>query len=524
MIVPAVPAFNYVALLATICLFAFGCSKPTESHTEEPQDEHSAEEEAGHSEDIVLTSEAAKIAGIETGTAGMRQMQGELKVAGVVTNTGKGLALVTPPVAGRITRLLAAVGDSVNAGQPIAILESSDLAIASGEVSRAQQGILIAKSGVQEANAQVDLARGKLRTAQQTVTRQQQLAKAGAFSQAPLQAAQQQLNEAEAELKSAKAEEVVHKAQIERAERLYAQELISRSELEQAKLELTQDMIRQERASQQIAIAKQAFARETEISEKRLLVSREVQAAEGDARAANLELQQARIKLKSAQAAVATAARGLTIARSSYAALSGNAGSGGSTFTVVAAISGIIADRKVTIGQAVDRGEEICEIENLDSVWVTASVPEKVISKAIVGATADVRVASFPNRVFTGSIQVVSNRLDPKSRTMPVQVLVVNRDGALRTDMFATVTLGVGANASVLTVPNTAIIDDGDRKVLYVAEEEGKYEERAVQIGRTTKGLTEILSGLEAGTKIVTKGAFALKSEKQKAELKGHEH
>jgi multidrug efflux pump subunit AcrA (membrane-fusion protein) len=90
--------------------------------------------------------------------------------------------------------------------------------------------------------------------------------------------------------------------------------------------------------------------------------------------------------------------------------------------------------------------------------------------------------------------------------------------------MFASVSLGVGSSSRALAVPSSAIVADGDRKLLYIAEDGGKYEERVVETGRVQEDLIEIVSGLDIGDRFVVKGAFVLKSEKVKAELKGHEH
>jgi RND family efflux transporter MFP subunit len=183
----------------------------------------------------------------------------------------------------------------------------------------------------------------------------------------------------------------------------------------------------------------------------------------------------------------------------------------------------VVTHREATVGQAVERTTEICEIENLRSVLVTASVPEKEIGKAVKGARAQLTVKAFPNRIFTGVVQVVGSRLDPKSRTMPVHVLVDNADGSLRTDMFATVSLGVGASNMALAVKRSALVDDGDNKVVFVDKGGGKFEEIPVEVGRTRGDSVEIVSGIEPGANVVVKGAFVLKSEKNKSELKGEE-
>lgn len=499
--------------------------KEEAGHSDEPggADEH-AEGEEGHTEDIVLTAEAAKIAGIEVGEARLMPMQGQVKVTGVVQNTAQGRAVVTPPVAGKVTRVLVKVGDEVRAGQPIATLQSAELAQASAGIIEAQRSVITAQAAVREAKAEIDLANAKLRTSRLNLRRQQEFARTGAFSQPALQAAQKDLNEAEALLESAQQEQVVHEAQLERAERLFKQELISKTELEQARLEVQQDKTKQANARRQIDIAKATFERERSIAQRGLSNSREIQTAEAEVRSASIEVQQAKIRHATAVSGVAGANKGVQAARVAFSAQAGGSRAGGGMLTVVAPIAGVVTDVEVTLGQAVERTTEICEVENLKSVLVMAKVPEKQIALAQRGTSAQIKVSAYPNQVFTGVVQVVSGRLDPKSRTMPVQILVDNSAATLRADMFATVFLGVGAKNEALAIPSSAVVEDGDTTVVYIAEEGGKYEERAVQLGRTQGLYVEILSGLEPGAKVVTKGAFVLKSEKVKSELKGHEH
>jgi len=530
---------SYILIALLISLAASGCKGGAKAgtdehgheagHEEAGHDESTHKEEAGHAEgehteDIVLTPEAAKIAGIEIGEARMMPMQGELSVPATISATAQGKAVVTPPSAGQITRILVKVGQTVRAGQPIATLQSGDLAEASARVIDAERDVFDRRAAVKEAQSQVDLANAKLRTAQQVLTRQQAFAKTGAFSQPALQAAQKEVADAEAELERGKQDQLVHEAQLERAERLYTQELISRTELEQARLEVATDKIRQRNAERRIELAKSAYEREKSISERGLLNSREIQAAEGDVRAANLEVQQAKIKLASARESVQGAQKGIQAAQTGYRAQAGTGRAAGGSLTVSAPISGIVTDFEATIGQAVERTTELCEIENLKSVLVIASVPEKQLSQAMMGGSALITVNAFPRRSFKGVIQVVGRRLDPKTRSMPVHILVENVDGALRAGMFARASLGVGASTSALAVPQEAIVEDGDVRKLYIAEEGGKYEEKVVVLGRTQGDFVEVVSGLEPGAKIVVKGAFVLKSEKVKSELKGHEH
>lgn len=504
-----------------IILALAGCRGPSETaHA----DEHAEET---HEEGIVLTREAAKIAGIEIGEASMRPMQEEIEVPGTVVSTSQGRAVVTPPVAGKVVQIHVRIGQRVEAGQAIVTLRSADLAQSSAAIIEAQRGILAAQAIEREAKAEVDLAKARRRTAEAALARQRAFAKTGAFSQPALQAAQRELADAEAERDRGRQDQTVHQAQLERAETLYRQELISRTELEQARLEVATDQIRQRNAERRIELAKASHDREQKIAAQNLANSREIQTAEAEVRAAALAVSQAEIRRTSAIAAVAGARKGLDAARLAYHAQAGGQGSGGDVVTVAAPIGGVVNDLRVDLGQAVERTTQVCEIENLRTVWVVAHMPEKEIAKAKKGARARITIGALPNRTFHGIVQSVGNRLDPQTRATPVQIVVENADGALRAEMFATVALGVGRAGPALAAPKSALVAIGDRRVVYVLQEEGDelhFEERAVETGRAQGDHVEITRGLDPGERLAVKGGFVLKSEKIKSELKGHEH
>lgn len=506
----------WMAVIGAAVILA-GCSKNEPAKPEE----HAAEE--APSKEITLSADKAKEGGIETDVVRMMPMQAELKVAGTVTSTAKGRALVTPPVSGKILRLYVNPGDVVRQGQSLAVIESPDLAQAASAIADAQRLRIQADADVRKAQAEIDLARAKLRTAQAQLSRQYALAKAGAFSQPSLQVAQNELNEAQSELQSAKADEAIHQTQLERAERLFRQELIARTELEQTRLVVTQDQVRRQRAEGRVSTATSALAREREIAQKGLLTAREVQAAEAEARSAKLEVQRAQIELDASRANVAGAQRAVASAQANYSAVRGSGnGGGGSAITLTAPIGGTVTERKATVGQAVERASELFEIENLNTVWVTANVPEKQVASISLGLRVRITAAAYPGRTFVGVVQLLGNHLDPKTRTMPVQCLVQNSAGLLREDMFATVLLGIGKSTTTLVVPDSAVDRHTEEIAVFVASGD-KYEKRIVEVGRSAGGFTEILSGLKAGERVVTKGLFIVESESRKNELKGEE-
>lgn len=512
---------NHSLIALLLVATVFGCGK-TQSQPASEAPSKSAEESKNKGE-VSLSEESAKESGIETAVVRSMLMQAELKVAGTVTSTANGRAIVTSSLPGKIIRLFVAAGEKVGKGQSLAILESPELAQAASAVADADRLRLASNAEVDKASAELDLAEGRLRTSQAQLSRQNALAKAGAFSQPSLQAAIGDVNTAEAELQSAKADEAVHKVQLERATRLFSQELIARTELEQARLVLSQDEVRRDRAKKRQSVASDTLRREQEIASKGLLTAREVQTAEGDARAANLEVQRAKIGLAAAQASLVGAKRAVDNARNNYAAVRGM-GNGGdrSSVTLTAPIAGTITERKATIGQAVERSSELFEIENLDTVWVIAKVPEKDVVSVERGLNVRITAAAFPDRIFEGVVQLLGNHLDAKTRTMPVQCLVENKGGLLREDMFATVLLGVGHATTALVVPDAAIIHRSHEESVFV-QVGRKYERRPVKTGRSAGGFTEIVSGLKAGERVVSKGLFVIESESRKDELKGED-
>ncbi|CAN5480659.1 hypothetical protein BH11ARM1_BH11ARM1_02400 [soil metagenome] len=505
-------------LAFAICSFSvLGCSKSAPVVVEQ------APPEIASSNEVSLTAEQVEAGGIETTLVREMPMQAEMKVSGTVTSNAKGRALVTPPVSGKILQIFVEQGDEVRQGQSLATIQSPELAQAASSISEAQQDELTAEANVRKELAELDLARARKRTAQAQLTRQKELAKAGAFSQPPLQAAQNELNDAQSDLDSARQDEAVHQTQLDRAERLFKQELISRTDLEQARLAVSQDQVNRRRAEGRVSTATSALNREQNIASKGLLTSREIQAAEAEARAANLEVQRAEIHVEASKSSLSGARKAVSNAQSNFAAVRGAGNGGGSsTVTLTAPLTGTVTERKATIGQSVERASELFEIENLKTVWVTANVPEKEVAKITRGMRVRIIAAAYPDKTFVGEIQILGNHLEGKTRTMPVQCLVQNPSGLLREDMFATVMLGIGKAASVRAVPDNAIVRGNQEVSVFVARD-STYEKRTVEMGRSAGGYTEVLSGLKAGESVVSKGLFVVESESRKGELKGED-
>lgn len=513
-------------LLLAVAVLAAGCQVQEKHSQGDGHEGESAQgqEESGHVEgEVTLDAEQEKVAGIEVESASLRTLRLSLDVPGTVNSTAKGRAVVTPPVGGRVVTVKVGLGDRVQQGQGLAVLESAELAQSWSSIAAAEQGRDSASAALREAKSELALAIAKLTAAQASLSRQRQLASAGAFSQAPLQAAQSELNDAQSELLSSQSERASHAEAARRIENLYRDGIASKVELEAARLEAQQDQIRYDRAVARVAAARAALEREKTIASRGLLNAKEIQTAEAEVKASQLEADRARIRVTSAEASLANAHRAVANARSVYRSASEGSRASVGRMDLTAPISGTVTHVDVTKGQAVDRTQVLMEIENLSSVWVTANVPERDAAKVRKGASVRVTASAIQGQAFTGVVQTVGERVDPKTRTVPVQCLVTGVSGVLKPEMFTTVHLEYGQGETALAIPKSAILSDRENTYVFVKDDHG-YRKAVVQLGSRSGAYIGIKSGLEVGDLVVVKGGFVLDSELKKDELKGHEH
>jgi cobalt-zinc-cadmium efflux system membrane fusion protein len=154
---------------------------------------------------------------------------------------------------------------------------------------------------------------------------------------------------------------------------------------------------------------------------------------------------------------------------------------------------------------------------------VLADVYEKDIAKITTNGSVTVKVDAYPDRTFTGRITHVSDLIDPATRAAKVRCVVDNRDGALKLDMFAKITLGTVDERQAITVPADAVQQVDNQAVVFVRHSETRFERKNVQVGRRTGDLVEILSGLADGEMVVGKGSFYLKTALLRERI-GDEH
>ncbi len=176
-------------------------------------------------------------------------------------------------------------------------------------------------------------------------------------------------------------------------------------------------------------------------------------------------------------------------------------------------IDGVVLEKSAVNGARFAAGEVLYRIADLSNVWVQAEVAEQDQGSLRVGQSAKVSVDAYPGEPFSGRVSFISPVLNAKTRTVQVRIELPNPHGRLRPAMYAKVELATGHAAPVLSVPLSAVLDSGVRQLALVQVAEGRFEPRALKLGRRDGEFVEVLDGLAEGEQVVTKANFLLDAE-----------
>ena len=184
------------------------------------------------------------------------------------------------------------------------------------------------------------------------------------------------------------------------------------------------------------------------------------------------------------------------------------------TLTLTSPISGVVTAKSIVQGSRLTTGETPFEITDLSEVWVLADAHESDLPRVRLGTPVTLTLEAVPNRTFTGKASFIEPVLDPKTRTVKVRLAFANPRGELRPEMFGDVVFHSRPHQG-LRVPVDSVIDSGDRKVVFVALGDGRFEPREVIAGDLARDLLEVTQGLEAGEQVVAGASFLVDSESQ---------
>jgi cobalt-zinc-cadmium efflux system membrane fusion protein len=179
---------------------------------------------------------------------------------------------------------------------------------------------------------------------------------------------------------------------------------------------------------------------------------------------------------------------------------------------IVAPFAGVVDSVSVATGEILDPATPIFTLSDPSTVWVQADVAERDLGTVKVGDAVEVRVSAFPGRVFVGRVTYIPGQIETTTGMAKVRCEIPNPDGALRVNMFATVTILSPQGGDAVMVPSESLQEVNGRSVVFIPAGDRQFAWRAVHTGLVANGKTQITSGLAAGTPVVGEGSYWLKA------------
>jgi membrane fusion protein, heavy metal efflux system len=208
-------------------------------------------------------------------------------------------------------------------------------------------------------------------------------------------------------------------------------------------------------------------------------------------------------------------------------ALGAAAGASGYLISLRAPIAGVVVARDAVVGQPIGVDHVLATIVDLSSVWFLGRVFEKDLGRLQPQARCTVQLNAFPDERFEGVVEYVGQQTDPVARTLTARIRLKNESNRLRLGLFGTAQVEVTEPSKAtprVTVLRSAVTEIGDRHVVFVRAQDGDFVVHEVTLGESALAQVQVLSGLDEGEQVVTRGVFTLKSLLLKSTLAEDEH
>lgn len=176
------------------------------------------------------------------------------------------------------------------------------------------------------------------------------------------------------------------------------------------------------------------------------------------------------------------------------------------TIPVVAPMDGVIDVRNVIVGQSVEPDTVLFHLSERSRMRVAGRVYEEDLGQVHVGQKVYVKLLAYPNDLLMGVVSLIGPMLDPETRTVEVWVLLDNKRGLLKPNLFARADIVLGQSEAALTVPNTAILEANGEAFVFVREG-NKFNRIDITIGTADDRYSEVQTGIVPGDEVVTQGA-----------------
>ncbi len=201
----------------------------------------------------------------------------------------------------------------------------------------------------------------------------------------------------------------------------------------------------------------------------------------------------------------------------------GPAGSA-SAFAVRAPISGVVAEVAAIPGANVNQGDRLLRLIAVDRVYVAANVPEAEVPRLSRLTGAEVEIAGLAHPMPAGRVISRASLIDPRSRTLSVLFEVTNPNRSLAIGQSVSVRLFLSGTVEAVAVPESSVVDDGGRPVVFIQKEGEAFARRPVKLGVREGNLVQIPEGLQPGERIVTKGAYLIRLAALSSQIPAHGH
>lgn len=413
---------------------------------------------------IKLTPEATQQADVKTDVVQMRPISVPLHLTGrIEPDFGKEVD-VSSRISGKVTSLLVKPGQFVTNGQVMAVIDSREISELEAEVIESKSKYDIAKSREE---------------------RERQIYE-------ELIARPKALIEAKSTFRRAKVQKDLAESEFKRVEGLYKEKISAQKDYVAAQAKVAQETADYDQALLDLQ-------RETELFKNKSLMKRDYQLAVAETLRDKQHLNTLTQRLEF-----------LGTDKNQIADLV-KFGKIGGTTRVLAPETGVVSHFEVAVGESIHPDKSLFKITDLSSVIVSADLPEADLQRVKQGSIVKVRIASYPDKVFSGVISFISEHVHPDSRTVSIRARLDNQDKKFRTNMFAEIDLE-GQKQNLLSLPKQALQEHAGQKIVFVLTKDG-FEERKVKIGKESEDFVEVVSGVEQGEKVATQGSLMLKTE-----------
>jgi cobalt-zinc-cadmium efflux system membrane fusion protein len=372
---------------------------------------------------------------------------------------------VTSHLSGRVQKVLVTPGEAVKAGQALTVIESRDVSELEAEL----------------VEAKLKLTGAKNHETREKIIYDEQIERP------------KSLIEAQTGFKDAGARRDLAESEYKRIESLYKEKIIAAKEYSTAKAELAHAQAHYEQATT-------GLQREQHMFQNKALLKTDYQTAKAETHRSRQHLDTLSQRLEFLGMTPAGIKRTIDSGK-----LSGE-------LTIFATVPGVITHMEVAEGEVVHPDKPMFTITDLSVVLVRADLPETHLSRVQLGTGVKIKVAGYPDQVFSGKVSFISERVTPETHMVAIRVRLENPNRQLKKNMSAEIDLEPTL-VKVLVCPKAAIFETKGQPHVFVKNAQGAFDERTITTGAETAEVTEICSGVKPGDLIAIDNLDKLRAE-----------